>query len=572
MTRPGEQNSPQETGERLIDSLAQSDVEYVFATFGTDHPPLIKGLQQIDDLTTLLAPDEMVAASAAHGYAHVTGTPQAVLVHVDVGTANLGPSLHNAARSRIPMFVMAGRTPLTTRGEQPGTRSIFVHYYQDVYDQHGLVREYTKWDYELETGANVERVFTRGLDMAAADPPGPVYLTLPREILRSEASPEGNHASSPPFQPNATRSDTTTIAEELQTELVDAIMEASHPLVITSWYGRDPTAVPILERFAETAGVPVVEAAPAFDMNFPRDHPLHLGFTSEPYLDDADLIFVIACDVPWVPSQATPNDDTTIVQIDPDPTKEQYPLWDFPADIAIDARPASVVADLADAIDERNTSLADRSDRFREIASERRTTWQSGVPDVDAADGITPGVLSETLGTVLEPDDVVVDETVTNTVAVLRHVTRTEPGTYYSYCSSGLGWATGAAAGVKLARPNDRVVSLIGDGSFVLGNPVAALQMAHAYDLPHLIVIYNNRGWQAVTDAIHDQYGPDAVEDEPFTRFDPGFDFAAMADGMGYHAERVVNPATLASAIERGLAAVDDGTIALLDVHLQEGE
>lgn len=175
-----------EVGEQVIEALGELGISYVFSTFGTDHPPLIKGFATHDDPTPILAPHEMLAASAAHGYTQVTGEPQAVLVHVDVGTANLGASMHNAARSQVPMFVLAGRTPLTTRNEQPGSRSIFVHYYQDVYDQHGLVREYAKWTYELETGANVKTVLARGYDLATAAPAGPVYLTLPREILRQD--------------------------------------------------------------------------------------------------------------------------------------------------------------------------------------------------------------------------------------------------------------------------------------------------------------------------------------------------------------------------------------------------
>lgn len=103
-----------EVGEALINRLgAHEGVKYVFGTFGTDHPPLIKGLAKSNTLTPVVAPDERIAISAAHGYTQVTGDPQAVLVHVDVGTGNLVTGLHNAARGRIPMFVMAGCTPTT---------------------------------------------------------------------------------------------------------------------------------------------------------------------------------------------------------------------------------------------------------------------------------------------------------------------------------------------------------------------------------------------------------------------------------------------------------------------------
>ncbi|MDX1745372.1 MAG: thiamine pyrophosphate-binding protein, partial [Halobacteriales archaeon] len=323
-------SSTPEAGERLVRSLAAQGVDYLFGTFGTDHPPIIRGLSADEGPTLVHAPDEMVGASAAHGYAQVTGDPQAVLVHVDVGTTNLGPALHNAARSRVPMLVLSGRTPHTTRGEQPGGRSVFVHYYQDVFDQPGLVREYAKWAYELETPANVEQVLARALDRARVDPPGPSYLALPREVLRGTGEP----ADSTAFSSDTDRTRTAASRETLS-DLVERIETADHPLLVTTCLGRDANAVSTLEEFAVTTGVPVVEAAPSFRLNFPRDHPLHLGFAAEPHLPASDLIIVANSDVPWVPARETPTDDATVVRIDPDPHASQYPLPDAPADIAI---------------------------------------------------------------------------------------------------------------------------------------------------------------------------------------------------------------------------------------------
>lgn len=549
-----------ETGERVVERLAAGGVDYVFATFGTDHPTLIKGLSREVAPTTILAPDETVAASAAHGYAQVTGDPQAVLVHVDVGTANLGPALHNAARSHVPMLVLAGRTPVTTRGERPGSRSIFVHWYQDVYDQQGLVREYANWTYELETGANVDRVVARAFDMAEGPPAGPAYLTLPREVLRepAEASPDvgtGRRETVP-----------ATANRETTERLLDLLRAAEDPLLVTSYLGRDEGAVRTLVEFAETVGVPVVEAAPAFDVNFPRDHPLHLGFGAEPWLDDADLVLVAACDVPWVSSRATPAEDATVVHVDPDTEKGQYPMWDFRPDLAVRADPATVLADLTDAYesDERTeTRVARAAERHEAL----RADWDEAV--TDDPDRITPASLSRAVGEAVGPEAVVVDETVTNTVSVLRHLVRTEPGTYYSYCSSGLGWALGASIGVKLARPDRTVVTTVGDGSFVFGNPLAAVEMVRACDAPHLWVVYDNDGWRAVADAVHDQYDDPDFLDDAFTRFDPSPDYAGAVAGMGCHAERVVDPDELGPALDRALDAVEDGTHAVLDVVVE---
>lgn len=553
-----------EIGEQVIEALGELEISYVFSTFGTDHPPLIKGFATHDDPVPILAPHEMLAASAAHGYSQVTGEPQAVLVHVDVGTANLGASMHNAARSQVPMFVLAGRTPLTTRNELPGSRSIFVHYYQDVYDQQGLLREYAKWTYELETGANVKTVLARGYDLATAAPAGPVYLTLPREILRQDGTTTRDPSVSEPPDSMA-----VTVSPEEREKLLELLRDASYPLLVTSYLGRNESAVDVLETFAETCGVAVVEAAPAFDLSFDREHPLHFGFVTEKHLDDADLLLVANCNVPWVPSQNTPSEDSTIVHIDPDPEKSQYPLWDFRIDRQLRAEPKPVLADLSATFDDTRTA-SERRERLAEIGQQRKNEIRSEVADPMDADQITPDLLSTVLGKVLGANDIVVDETVTNTVSVLRHLTRTEPGSYYSYCSSGLGWAAGASIGIKLARPESRVVSLVGDGSFVLGNPVAALQTAAAYDLPSLTVVYNNRKWQAVEDAIQDQYDDPQFDTRPFTEYAPDSNLANLAEIVGGYGERVDDPTELAGAIESGLTAIENGDPAILDVQLAE--
>lgn len=563
------ENTTGEIGEELVRSLSDKGVKYVFANFGTDHPPLIKAFAEglSDTPMPIISPHEMVAASAAHGYAQVTGDPQAVLVHVDVGTANLGASVHNASRCRIPIVLLAGRTPITTEGERPGTRDLYVHYYQDVYDQHGLVNEYTKWEYELKTGANVDGVVARGIDVASTPPRGPVYMTMPREILRSETTITPTEKRTPVRSPRSS----TVPDDESRDELVAELEAAEFPLCITTYYGRNPSAVPTLVAFAEKVGIPITETYPAFDLNFPRDHDLHLGFEPWEYFDKADLIFVVNCDIPWIPSERTPRDDATIVQIDVDTTKSHLPYWDFPADVRVEADPEPVLAALTETV-EQNDTITDRQKKFERTHDELRTSLDERVPSADSTDRITPELLSKIIATVIDDGDIVVDETVTNTITVLRYLTRSEPGTYYASCSSGLGWATGASLGIKLARPDARVVTVVGDGAYVFGNPFASIQMAKAYDLPHLTVVYNNSGWEAVNLSVEGQYGDAPFDYDQFTHFDPELTFAGSVAELGCYGERVSDPTEVEPALERCLNAVDDNTHAVLDIELaQEG-
>src|SRR5262249_28259904 len=130
----------------------------------------------------ITVPHEAVAVAMAHGYAMVTGRPQAVMVHTIVGTANAVGGIMNAARSNVPMLFTAGRNPITEAGAL-GSRDRQIHWAQESFDQGALVREFVKWDYELRTLSHLETVVDRALAIAQAEPQGPVYLTLPREVL-----------------------------------------------------------------------------------------------------------------------------------------------------------------------------------------------------------------------------------------------------------------------------------------------------------------------------------------------------------------------------------------------------
>ena len=179
------------TAHYLIEGLIESGIEYLFANFGTDHVSIIEELAQWKlagraHPEVVICPHEVVAVHMAGGYAAMTGRGQAVMVHVDSGTANAAMSLHNLFRARLPVFLMAGKAPFSSHGELPGSRDNYVHYIQDPFDIASLVRPYVKWDYNLQSGVTTKEVLQRGNAVMNSDPKGPVYLTLPRETLAEE--------------------------------------------------------------------------------------------------------------------------------------------------------------------------------------------------------------------------------------------------------------------------------------------------------------------------------------------------------------------------------------------------
>src|SRR5213593_2188757 len=175
--------------EAYIARLGARGIEYVFANAGTDFAPIVEALSRAKDAKAprfMTVPHENVAMAMAHGYYRIAGKPAAVMVHVTVGTANAMNGIINAARDNVPVLLAAGRTPLTETGSI-ASRNRSIHWGQEAFDKGGMVREFVKWDYELRAGQPVDAVVDRALDIAMSEPRGPVYLTLPREVLAAPA-------------------------------------------------------------------------------------------------------------------------------------------------------------------------------------------------------------------------------------------------------------------------------------------------------------------------------------------------------------------------------------------------
>src|SRR6267378_7865520 len=197
---------PETAADAWLGLLAARGIEYLFANGGTDFAPVVEAYAKGQKLgwklpQIVIVPHENVGVAMAHGYTMITGRPQAMMVHVGVGTANAVNGLMNASRMNIPILFSAGRTPLTESGALPGARNNYIHWAQEHFDQGGMLREFMKWDYELRHAEQVETVIDRGLAIAKSEPQGPVYVTLPREVL---ASPFNKELSKTPTMVAAT--------------------------------------------------------------------------------------------------------------------------------------------------------------------------------------------------------------------------------------------------------------------------------------------------------------------------------------------------------------------------------
>jgi acetolactate synthase I/II/III large subunit len=545
--------------EAYLALLRSRGIERLYLNAGTDFAPIAEayGRLQTDGSAPfpepVIATHENLAIGMAHGAYLMTGRPQAVMFHVSVGTANAVCGVMNAARDQIPLLVTAGRTPLFESGPL-GSRDTRIHWAQEMFDQGGMLRELVKWDYELRDAVQVEAVVDRAFSISAAEPKGPVYLTLPREVLTraaaEDASIEGERL---PLVPTPPRADMQAV-ERLAKRLVSAKM----PVIVASASGADPDTVELLARLCERYAIGFAEEQARY-LNVPADHPHHLGYQLAPVFADADVLCFLECEVPWMPRWSQPREDAFVAQCGVDPLFARYPMRSHRTDLSVTATAAGLVADLAAALEAR----ADRIDRARRTRlAERSAKIKSDLAAAKEAEAAKTGPISRdfvaaALAEVLSPDAAVFNEYWVPPAPLAR----TRPRSYFFLPpAGGLGWGLPAALGAKQAAPKRTVVACVGDGAYLFANPAACHHASARHGLPVLIVVFNNSRWGAVDYSTNSVFpkghwrsgrGPSLADLAPMPALEM---YAEASGGLG---ERVAERKDLLPALRRALHAVE---------------
>src|SRR5918996_952135 len=562
--------TPETAADAWIGLLATRGVDYLFANGGTDFAPVVEAYAKGQKLgwrlpEIVIVPHENMGVAMAHGYAMVSGRPQAMMVHVGVGTANSLNGLINASRQNVPILFTAGRTPITESGALTAARNNYIHWAQEHFDQGGMLREFVKWDYELRHAEQVETVIDRALAIAKSEPQGPVYVTLPREVLASNFPPGGFSETSTiaPASPPAANPEALEEAAKL-------LGAAHHPLLITANGGRTHESSRAIEQLAQMLAVPVIHYRPRH-LALSTEHPMHCGWDPHALLKAADVVLVVDCDVPWIPREGKPKAEAKVIHVGPDPLFTAYPLRGFRADVALTGAVAPTLQALWRAaqkqavsvkqIEERRTVIADFSRQLREKS-------RSSIEPIPAS--ITGKWLSACVNRLLDDKTILVNEYPT----VLEEMVIREPGRYFGNPSAGgLGWGMGAALGAKLAAPDRTVVCAVGDGAYMFGNPTAVHYVSEAMRLPVLFVIANNARWAAVHRSTLSTYPKGFAaerQEPPFATLEPSPRFEHVVQASGGHGERVTEPKELMPALERALKVVrEEKRQALLNVCLE---
>ena len=550
---------PLMSGKRaFLEVLKQEGAEYLFGNPGTTELPLMDGLADETALTYVLALQEAAVVAMADGYAQASGKLGVVSVHVAPGLGNAMGMLYDAQKAGAPLLVTAGQHDQTFNVTEPILWA----------DLPPIARPFVKWSAEVRRLEDLPRLVHRAAKTALAPPAGPVFLSLPADVLQAEGVVD---LLSPTRVAARVRGDRDAV--EAAAEL---LARAERPLILAGDAVAQSAAHAELVAVAEALGAPVYVEGVANTAPFPASHPLFMGAFARlaplvrQVLSEVDVLFSVGGDLLTLslPSDMEPvPPGLEIVHLDTDP-------WElgknYPASVAILGDPKATLPDLLEALERRLTPTRRRQARDRlattgaaraRHAEELRARARAEAQRAP----MTPLALMATVADALPPEAVVVDESISSGAGLRNLLRSDDPQSFYGLRGGGIGWGLPAAIGVQLALPDRPVVGLIGDGSAMY--TCQALWTAARYRIGATFVILNNSSYRILKQRTHAMKGLAAQADRyvAMDLDDPRVDFVRLAESLGVRAERIEKTADVGPALGRALATPGP---TLLDVEL----
>jgi len=559
--------------EAFIEVLNACGVENIFFNPGSATVPIQVAVSKYRAAgrrapRLILCLDESLAMTAAHGHYMVSGQPQFVMAHCELGTQRVGGALLNAQFGRIPVILWAGL-------QLPGSPRL--NWKQEPYDQGLIARNSVKWDHQISIDENIHDVLQKAFQIAYTEPCGPVYLAFPPSILTEKL----DKVVMTPFDVRPI-SAVAPLDVDCLGKAAEILIEAENPLIVAGYSGRYHQSVSSLVALAEILCAPVITSQ--VWMNFPHTHPLcagveqYRGSRKANLYANADVILVIDYDMPYAVSETLPGPEVKIIHIDLDPCTRGRPLWNRGSDIFIEADSREAMPALKNEITQRLTpeKRMQLQERFRQLESKhrkQREDWRTLAMSKANQKPISADWLCRCISEVIDEDTIITTFMISPQAPVTEQIPRNKPGTFIGNAGGSVQFALGAAFGAKIAAPDRTVVSITTDGGFVWSGPVATLWTARAYNAPFLSVIMNNQGYNVIRKMVEKGYGEAELSDElafeSGVDIKPSPDYALIAQGCGAYGRLVEDPADLLPALRQALEQVRLGIPAVVDVRIE---
>jgi acetolactate synthase I/II/III large subunit len=574
-------------GDAVLQAATDLGADYIFSSAGSEWAPVWEALARRDAAGTsseaagsspapapaggpryLDLTHETLAVAMATGYANVTGRGQVVLLHAAAGLLQGANAIHGALLTGAPMVICSGESTGYGDAVGPDPGSQWYRNLSVVGGPQAIAAPFTKWANAAADVSVLYGMLKRAGELAAQAPAGPVYVNTPVEVLLAPWKPAATSAVP------ATRANGTVAVPEEVELAVRLLAAARRPVLAVETAGRDPAAFEALVELAELLALPVVEPQSAVSSSFPRSHRSHAGGDLGPLAADADLVVLLGCRSPWYPPSAKPGDATVLV-IDEVPHRPNLAYQVLTADHYVGGAMAPTLRAIIARLHEWGIDEEAVEARREALVAAHATSEAARAAAESAALAVTegpvdPAAVAATLRELIGDDAVVVDETITHSRVLTRHLMAGTPGRY-GYVQGGLGQGLGVALGTKLAAGDRLVVLTVGDGTW-LYNPVPPGLMAAAqYGLPLLVVVFNNKKYLSMRFNLTRAY-PTGT----YVRTRSGYgvdlsaqpDAAAVAAACGAAGFTVTTTPELGPTLDKAIATVRGGQTAVVNVHL----
>jgi benzoylformate decarboxylase len=519
--------------------LKDEGITHLFGNPGTTELPIMHALKDHPDLTYVMAMQESLVVAMADGFSRASGKLVACNVHVAPGLGNAMGSLFNASFTGTPMILTAGQQEQGHGLQEPVLYGPLVQ----------MAEPLVKWAVEVTRLEDLPRIVRRAAKIAMTPPTGPVFISLPGDILNAEAGIELGRS---------TRVDTRVRPSDESLDAFAArILKAERPVIIVGDEVVKSDALKEAAEFAETLGCPAYQSSTPFGAHFLSESPCFMGALARiqklarDALTPYDLIIAVGGDPlrMSVFSEIDPlPDGLSIVQVglvDHDLAKN------YGVDIALKADVKETLRALVSVLKAAGGSALETRAKqgVAALASKNWTAKRKLVVDHISKSATTTPIDPDWLALqVVEsmPDNaILVDEGLTSSRQIIALRPHRDRYGYHALASGGIGWGLPASVGVSLANPDRPVVCYSGDGSSMYS--IQSLWTAANQNLPLTFVIVNNGGYRIIKQRLLAFHGDDHYVGMDFK--DPPVDFTALAKSLGLEATRVTDPGQLKSVL-----------------------
>jgi len=530
------------TGRSAFLSILKSEgVTHLFGNPGTTELPIMHALKDYPEIKYILGLQESIVVAMADGYSRATGKLSVCNVHVAPGLGNAMGAIYNAKFVGSPVIITAGQQEQGHGLMEPMLYGPLVQ----------MAEPLVKWAIEVTRLEDLPRILRRAAKIALAPPTGPVFISLPGDILNAEAKLDLG-------KPSRIQYNISPDKETLK-DIKDRILQANNPVIISGHEIAQTDSFSEITKFSEIIGAPVYQQTVPHGSHYPSEHKTYVGTMPrsqsevKKILENYDLLICVGSDVlrmsVWSSTEPLPK-NMSIIHIG---IRDWELAKNYHTEQAILGNVKTTLLNLNKTI-ANNLNKKYKNNANRRIKEIEKINWSKNKKNLTSTTlkdkdiiPITPDWLMMTLAENISNNNIVVEEALVSSRSLLNFLPFKNSKDFYGLASGGIGWAVSGCIGVSLANTNKTIVAIIGDGSSMYA--IQSIWTAAHYNLPIIYVIANNQSYRIIKERLEGFHNNTNFVGMDFNK--PKIDFVKLGNSMGVESMQVSEPTELKSLFKK---------------------